>query len=220
MCIILATLSITSCDNSESDGLDYCVYKTERNTEGRNVGYVEMMIKGYGKVVFLLDHTTAPKTVEKFVGLVKGGYYDTPAAGDDNPHGNTFHIVEPNWVLQGGCYNKNGTGNLNETIKGEFALNGHDNDIKLKRGVIAMVRGNDYDSASCQFFICHADLPTLDGQYAAFGYVVEGMNVIDRVMADYVEYADEEMAYIISDVRFQPTIEYFKWIKTWDGTHS
>jgi len=220
LCIVLATLSITSCNNNEGDGLDYCEYTTTRSTEGRNVGYVEMSIKGYGRVVFLLDHTTAPKTVVNFVGLVKGGYYDTPAEGDDKPHGNTFHVVQPDWVIQGGCPNRNGTGTLENKIVGEFALNGWQNDISHKRGVISMVRENDYDSAACQFFICHKDLPSLDGQYAAFGYVIEGMNVIDRVIADYVEYADEEMAYMIEDPKFQPQIEYFRWIKTWDGTHS
>ncbi|MBQ8528112.1 MAG: peptidylprolyl isomerase [Clostridia bacterium] len=219
MCIVLVALSITSCNNEETK-LDFCEYKTERNTEGRNVGYVEMKIKGYGKVVFLLDHTTAPKTVERFVGLVKGGYYDTPEAGDERLHGNTFHIVQPDWVIQGGCYNKNGTSTSDKELFGEFANNGWENDISLKRGVISMVRGNDYNSASYQFFICHKDLPELDGQYAAFGYVIEGMNVIDKVIEDYVEHANTEMAYIIEDAKFQPQIEYFRWIKTWDGEHS
>ena len=217
MCIIIVALSVVSCGEDESD---FCEYKNTRSTEGRNVGYVEMMILGYGKVVFLLDHTTAPKTVEQFVGLVKGGYYSTPEAGDDKPHGNTFHVVQPGWVLQGGCPNKNGSGTLEKKIYGEFALNGWENDISHKRGVISMVRENDYDSAACQFFICHEDLPSLDGQYAAFGYVVEGMNVIDRVMEDYVEHANSEKAYIIEDAKFQPQIEYFKWIKTWNGKHS
>lgn len=113
----------------------------------------------------------APITVENFVKLVKQGFYD----------GLTFHRIISGFMIQGGCPLGNGTGGPGWNIKGEFAQNGVKNDLSHKRGVISMARAMDPNSAGSQFFIMHADGPFLDGQYAAFGAVTEGMDEVDRI---------------------------------------
>ena len=133
--------------------------------------YVKMTVKDFGDVVLELDPNNAPKTVKNFVGLVEDGFYD----------GLTFHRVIEDFMIQGGDPNADGTGGSDKTIKGEFSANGHKNSIPHERGVISMGRTQDYDSASSQFFICNADCFGLDGNYAAFGRVVEGMEVIDAI---------------------------------------
>lgn len=115
----------------------------------------------------------APITVENFVKLVKQGFYD----------GLTFHRIIPGFMIQGGDPEGNGTGGPGWTIKGEFSSNGVKNDLKHKRGVISMARAMDPDSAGSQFFIMHADASYLDGQYAAFGQVIDGMDEVDRIAA-------------------------------------
>ncbi|MBQ3587082.1 MAG: peptidylprolyl isomerase [Oscillospiraceae bacterium] len=115
----------------------------------------------------------APKTVENFEKLVNAGFYN----------GLTFHRVIRGFMIQGGCPKGNGTGGPGWTIKGEFAANGVKNDLKHTRGVLSMARTAVPDSAGSQFFIMHMDAPHLDGQYAAFGKVVEGMDVVDRIAA-------------------------------------
>ena len=233
--MVILSLTLFSCDesgqgkgpdNTDVYGTGACVYATERDTTGRNVGYVEICIEKYGKIVLLLDATTAPKTVVNFIGLVKAGFYDAPTDDSkESPYANTFHLIDPGFVIQGGCFNKNGTGQLTDTVEGEFASNGYyENDIKHLRGVISMVRQDNPNSASCQFFICLNDLAHLDGEYASFGYVIQGMSVIDAVVADYAQYADAEQAGIIFDVENQPVIKYIKWIPDkdgyWAGKHS
>ena len=113
----------------------------------------------------------APVTVENFVKLVRDGFYD----------GLTFHRIIPGFMIQGGDPRGNGTGGPGWTIKGEFSSNGVKNDLQHKRGVISMARAMDPDSAGSQFFIMHADADYLDGQYAAFGAVIEGMDEVDRI---------------------------------------
>jgi peptidyl-prolyl cis-trans isomerase B (cyclophilin B) len=156
-------------------------------------------------MVALLDATTAPKTVAQFLALVKIGFYD----------GKTFHRVEPELVIQGGCPNANGTGGIVTKVEGEFKENGWENDIKHRKGVIAMARGEDPDSASCQFYICNDNSYELDGQYATFGYIVEGLSVIDAITADKVQYGDSSNYYIIKDKTVQPVIKYMKVIESW-----
>ena len=112
----------------------------------------------------------APITVENFVKLVKQGFYD----------GLTFHRIIPGFMIQGGDPEGNGTGGPGWNIKGEFSSNGVKNDLQHKRGVISMARAMDPDSAGSQFFIMHADASYLDGQYAAFGKVIDGMDEVDR----------------------------------------
>lgn len=133
--------------------------------------HVEITVKDYGTIKVELDADTAPITVSNFIKLAKAGFYD----------GLTFHRIISGFMIQGGDPDGNGTGGSDETIKGEFAANGVENGISHLRGVISMARSQEYDSASSQFFIMHADTPGLDGQYAAFGNVTEGMEIVDKI---------------------------------------
>ncbi len=152
-----------------------CEYADTRDIEGRDIHYVEISVKNYGKIVVLLDATAAPKTVENFLKLVNEGFYD----------GLKFHRIIKDFMIQGGDPRGDGTGGSAETIVGEFAENGYENDISHKKGVISMARSDSYDSASSQFFICNADAQkSLDGKYAAFGYVVAGLDVVDEITED------------------------------------
>ena len=114
---------------------------------------------------------TAPQSVNNFIYLIKKGFYD----------GLCFHRVIPGFMIQGGCPKGNGTGGPGYCIKGEFLFNGVDNKLKHKRGVLSMARSQSPNSAGSQFFLMHADAPHLDGQYAAFGKVIEGLAVVDRI---------------------------------------
>ena len=128
-------------------------------------------IRDYGTITLELDGGAAPKTVENFVALAQDGFYD----------GLTFHRIMEGFMMQGGDPEGTGLGGAPNKIEGEFAANGHDNPISHVRGVISMARANDFNSASSQFFIVHQDATFLDGQYAAFGRVIEGMDVVDAV---------------------------------------
>ena len=133
--------------------------------------YADIVIKDYGTVTVELDFESAPITCENFVHLAKEGFYD----------GLTFHRIIDGFMMQGGDPNGNGTGGSPNKIKGEFKVNGHNNTISHKRGVISMARARDYNSGSSQFFIVHEDSEFLDGQYAAFGVVTSGLDVVDKV---------------------------------------
>lgn len=133
--------------------------------------YADIDIKDYGTITVKLDQKTAPATVENFVALAESGFYD----------GLTFHRIIENFMMQGGDPNGNGTGGAEKQIAGEFTANGYENNLSHTRGAISMARSNDYNSASSQFFIVHKDSPYLDGEYAVFGYVTEGMGVVDKV---------------------------------------
>ena len=128
-----------------------------------------------------LDEEHAPITTANFKKLVSQKFYD----------GLTFHRVIPSFMIQGGDPNGNGTGGSSEHIEGEFEANGHPNPIKHVRGVISMARAMDPNSASSQFFIMHDDAPHLDGQYAAFGKVVEGIEVVDQIASVPTDYSDK-----------------------------
>ena len=132
---------------------------------------VEMIIENYGNIKLELDANVAPITVTNFVNLVNDGFYD----------GLTFHRVIDGFMIQGGDPSHNGTGGSSQNIKGEFAINGVNNTISHVRGVISMARSDDYNSASSQFFIVQEDSTYLDGAYAAFGVVTEGMDVVDEI---------------------------------------
>ena len=131
-------------------------------------------IRDYGTVTLELDGDSAPITVANFVKLAKDGFYD----------GLTFHRIMDGFMIQGGDPKGNGTGGSEENITGEFAGNGIENPISHTRGTISMARAQDPNSASSQFFICQADSTFLDGNYAAFGHVTEGMDVVDAICAD------------------------------------
>jgi len=133
------------------------------------------------KIKIELYPEIAPISCENFEKLVKSGFYD----------GLTFHRVIPGFMIQGGCPKGNGTGGPGWQIKGEFAANGVKNDLKHTRGVLSMARSMMPDSAGSQFFIMHEDAPHLDGNYAAFGKVIEGIEVVDEIAETATDYNDK-----------------------------
>ena len=148
-----------------------CGAKKEQTPEAVENAVVDIVVKDYGTITLELDGAAAPITVANFVKLAEEGFYD----------GLTFHRIMAGFMMQGGDPNGNGTGGSEEKIKGEFAANGVENPISHIRGVISMARAQNPDSASSQFFIVHADSTFLDGNYAAFGTVTEGMDVVDAI---------------------------------------
>ena len=155
--LALMLVPVTSCD-SES-----------------KVRHAEITVKDYGIIKVELYADKAPITVNNFIELAESGFYD----------GLTFHRIMDGFMIQGGDPNGNGTGGSGKTIKGEFKINGVENDISHKAGVISMARSSrSYDSASSQFFIMVADYPSLDGQYAAFGRVTQGLEIAQQIAKD------------------------------------
>ncbi|MBO5163460.1 MAG: peptidylprolyl isomerase [Ruminococcus sp.] len=146
------------------------------------------------KIKLELYPEIAPISCENFEKLVRSGFYD----------GLIFHRVISGFMIQGGCPQGTGTGGPGWHIKGEFSSNGVKNDLKHTRGVLSMARAQDPNSAGSQFFIMHQDAPYLDGQYAAFGKVVEGMDVVDEIAAQQTNYADKPL---VPQVMKKVTIE-------------
>ena len=157
---------------------------------------VQITVKEYGTIEVALDEEAAPLTVENFLKLTEEGFYD----------GLTFHRIIDGFMIQGGDPKGNGTGGSDETIKGEFSENGVENPLSHTRGAISMARSQDYDSASSQFFIVQEDSTYLDGQYAAFGYVTEGMDVVDKIAETDTDYRDKP---IVPQVMKKVTVENF-----------
>ncbi|MBO7304184.1 MAG: peptidylprolyl isomerase [Clostridia bacterium] len=199
---------VTSCN--EQIGTGACEYYESRDITDREIYYAEICVKNYGKIVVLLDASTAPITVANFIALANDGFYN----------GLTFHRIIRDFMIQGGDPNGDGSGGSKNKIKGEFITNGYYNDISHLRGVISMARSNDPDSASSQFFICNADATdSLDGNYAAFGYVIAGMSVVDEITkkvfpktayASY--YGDYSIDY------YYGTYKHYVWSKLGNGT--
>lgn len=160
---------------------------------------VQITVKEYGTIEVALDEEAAPLTVENFLKLTEEGFYD----------GLTFHRIIDGFMIQGGDPKGNGTGGSDKTIKGEFSENGVENPLSHTRGAISMARSQDYDSASSQFFIVQEDSTYLDGQYAAFGYVTEGMDVVDKICED-VSVEDQNGTVLPEN---QPVIESIKVVK-------
>lgn len=162
--VMLLAISLVGCggDNDSKD-------KKDDLLSGNHHAVID--VKDYGIIKVELNADEAPITVTNFVKLAKDGFYD----------GLTFHRIINGFMIQGGDPEGNGTGGSDETIKGEFSANGVDNVLKHTRGAISMARSQDYDSASSQFFIMHETNASLDGQYAVFGYVYEGMDVVDKI---------------------------------------
>lgn len=162
MAIILIGLLLSGCEEEKHNTLTG-QYKVEIN------------IQDYGVIKATLEADKAPITVKNFLKLVDEKFYD----------GLTFHRIIKDFMIQGGDPNGDGSGGSKNTIEGEFLNNGIQNNISHKRGVLSMARnGYDYNSASSQFFIVHKDSPYLDGDYAAFGYVTEGMDIVDKICND------------------------------------
>lgn len=148
--------------------------------------HVEIELRDFGTITVELDADAAPITVENFLKLAGEGFYD----------GLTFHRIQESFMMQGGDPLGTGTGGSGETIKGEFSANGVENPLSHTRGAISMARSSANDSASSQFFICHADSTFLDGQYACFGYVIDGMDVVDAVCT-YASQVERDSNFIL-----------------------
>lgn len=142
--------------------------------EGIGIHHAEIEIEGYGTVSLELDGDEAPITVQNFMDLANEGFYD----------GLTFHRIIDGFMIQGGDPNGNGTGGSGKNITGEFASNGIENNIAHEKGVISMARAQDPNSASSQFFIMVEAASHLDGEYAAFGHVTAGQEIVDQIAKD------------------------------------
>ena len=165
------TTEATSAADETSDGAADTADTSENEELLTGLHHVTIDVQDYGTISLELDADTAPISVTNFINLANEGFYD----------GLTFHRIISGFMIQGGDPNGNGTGGSEKTIKGEFSTNGVENDISHVRGVISMARANDPDSGSSQFFIVHEDSTFLDGQYAAFGHVTDGMDVVDAI---------------------------------------
>ena len=160
----ILTLTFCGCSKRQSE------FDSDTGS-GYGTHHAVITIKDYGDIKLVLDGDTAPITVKNFVELAKSCFYD----------GLTFHRIIKGFMIQGGDPKGDGTGGSDKTIRGEFSKNGVENNISHKRGVISMARSQDNNSASSQFFIMHEDGDYLDGSYAAFGHVTEGMDVVDKI---------------------------------------
>ena len=189
--ITLGCISFAGSDDAKNDGsytsTNTTSTSTSTNQETENtipensapalskdlVYYADIELADYGKITVKLDQESAPATAANFVNLAQNGFYN----------GLTFHRIMEGFMMQGGCPNGTGGGSADENVVGEFAANGYSNSLSHTRGAISMARSSDYNSASSQFFIVHADSVFLDGNYACFGYVTEGLDVVDAVCA-------------------------------------
>ena len=180
LCTVLLAAVITGCSSDKKDegkakqeASDQSGDETDDHKEDLLSGlhHAEIEINDYGTITLELDADTAPISVTNFVTLAKDGFYD----------GLTFHRIISGFMIQGGDPSGNGTGGSDTEIKGEFSSNGVENNIAHERGVISMARSQNPDSASSQFFIMHQDSPHLDGDYAAFGHVTSGIEIVDQI---------------------------------------
>lgn len=202
-CLMISVLLVTSLSacggknqtEQSADKADGISDEADSTSDAAGVGihHVEIEIEGYGTIACELDGDAAPITVQNFLDLAQSGFYD----------GLTFHRVISGFMIQGGDPLGNGTGGSDKTITGEFSANGIENPISHTRGVISMARAADYNSASSQFFIMHEDGTYLDGQYAAFGHVTAGIEIVDAIAAE-TPVQDIQSGYVA--VQDQPVI--------------
>lgn len=201
---MLIVAGLTSCGTDSTSGAEASSNtagsKENSTEETKNMltgkHHVEITIKDKGVIAVELDADTAPITVTNFVELANSGFYN----------GLTFHRIIEGFMIQGGDPKGNGTGGSDKNIKGEFAANGIKNNISHERGVISMARSSAYDSASSQFFIMHKTSTHLDGQYAAFGHVTSGMDIVDD-LAENTPVSDSDGTVLKAN---QPVIESIK----------
>lgn len=191
--LLCLLFSITACgkqgsDNASSDD-------NKNLLSGKH--HIAIEVSNYGTIEVELDADAAPITVTNFVNLANSGFYN----------GLTFHRVIDGFMIQGGDPKGDGTGGASETIKGEFSRNGIENNISHIRGTISMARSSANNSASSQFFIMQKDTPSLDGQYAAFGTVTSGMDIVDKICKDCT---DTNQNGVITDKSKQPVISTIK----------
>ncbi len=165
---------------------------TPEALDENTVYYADIAVENYGTITVQLNQAAAPITAANFVKLAGEGFYD----------GLTFHRIMAGYMMQGGDPEGTGFGGSPNTIVGEFADNGHDNELSHTAGAISMARGDDYNSASSQFFIVHEDNTGWDGQYAVFGYVTEGMDIVNAICsAEYPTNGDDTV-----EAEYQPVI--------------
>ena len=198
LALLLATLPLTACEKDEAP--DESEAETDTNLEKvelveQKTNVVAIQVQGYGSIIARLRPDVAPITVENFQNLVAEGFYD----------GLIFHRVIKDFMIQGGDPDGNGTGGSGKNIKGEFASNGVNNTLKHERGTLSMARSNAPNSASSQFFICHQTrgVAHLDGEYAAFGTVLYGMEVVDAIAEVKTGANDKPLTdVVIQSIRF------------------
>ena len=175
LCLLLAlalALGLCACAGTRAGAAAPAAAETAQ--EAPELRRAEITIRDYGTVKLELDASAAPLTVANFCKLAQAGFYD----------GLTFHRIMDGFMIQGGDPTGTGTGGAEEKIPGEFSKNGVDNPISHVKGVISMARANDPNSASSQFFITVADATFLDGSYAAFGHVTEGIEIVEQIAKD------------------------------------
>ena len=171
--LLAVTLILAGCGGSSTETPEASEPEVTK-AEGIGIHHAEIEIADYGTVSVELDGDEAPLTVQNFMDLANNGFYD----------GLTFHRIIDGFMIQGGDPNGDGTGGSGTDITGEFASNGIENNIAHEKGVISMARSMDPNSASSQFFIMVEAAPHLDGEYAAFGHVTEGQDIVDQIAKD------------------------------------
>lgn len=204
--VLTAMAALTGCGSTQTESAEASAKpaaeaaaaeeKEPEPDSASGVHHTEIVVKDYGTILVELDADTAPVTVENFVNLANEGFYD----------GLTFHRIMDGFMIQGGDPAQGGGSQTAETIVGEFPDNGYENDISHTEGVISMARAMDPDSASSQFFITVADSTFLDGQYAAFGHVTEGLDIAKQIAKD-AEPIDENGTI---PYEAQPVIEHIR----------
>ncbi len=199
--ILIVVVLLTGCGKKEIKenllGIDYDVKSNEAKLDNYDTEnpVVAMYIKKYGSIVIELYPDIAPNTVNNFISLVKEGFYDE----------NTMHRLVPGFVLQGGDPSGNGTGGPDYTIKGEFTNNGFENNLKHEEKVVSMARSQDNDSAGSQFFIVLKEAPNLDGDYAAFGKVIDGWDNVLNIV-DNEKIANQETGQLRTNLRIKKAL--------------
>ena len=189
--ILLLLLTLTACSKGKKTttedllNIDYNVegHETTLSKYDTTNPVVALYLENYGSIVIELYKDVATNTVNNFISLVNKGYYD----------GLIFHRVIRGFMIQGGCPNGTGMGGPGYSIKGEFAQNGVENNLVHDAGVLSMARAMHPDSAGSQFFIMHKKAPHLDGAYAAFGKITEGMDVVNKIAETATDYSDRPL---------------------------
>ncbi|MBQ8639028.1 MAG: peptidylprolyl isomerase [Lachnospiraceae bacterium] len=170
-CIIALAVFFAGSSDKDSDSDVSNTGESAYELDSSLTYYADIEIKDYGTITVKLDQESAPISTANFVKLAESGFYD----------GLTFHRIIENFMMQGGAPKSDGSSGTPAKIVGEFPNNGYDNQLSHTRGAISMARAKDYNSGSSQFFIVHEDSTYLDGDYAVFGYVTEGIEVVDQV---------------------------------------
>ncbi len=205
-----AILSLSGVETS--DPLDSTGESTDRTTASATIDdpthYAEIVMRDHGTITVALNANAAPKTVENFKMLADDHFYD----------GLSFHRIMEGFMMQGGDPRSDGTGGSRDNVVGEFSANGIENPLSHVRGAISMARTESYDSATSQFFIVHEDSLFLDGEYAAFGYVIDGMDIVDTICTT-VEPLDDNGTIEIGDQPVMRTVTVYD-AAEYEATHS